>query len=178
MISGILKVIRNSGELATIMAEIIYEKDKFDYKITENGVKFTHKPLMLGSRGKMLGVYAFAKMKDGSTYVEILSMDDINKIKSCSRGGNSGPWKSFETEMMKKSAIRRLAKRLPMSTDIEKAVKDVDDFYEFEKPPIRTVKEEVHETSTPRLSQLIEGNTEEKGEGIDARPTESNSEVV
>jgi len=134
MVSGILKKVRNSGELKTITSQVVYENDQFDFYVDERGEHLTHHPRMFGDRGKIQGVYAVATTKDNAVYTEVLSMTDINAIKGVSRGKN-GPWSGpFATEMMRKSAIRRLAKRLPMSTDLETVIKRDDELYDFNKP--------------------------------------------
>lgn len=128
MIAGTMKLLRNSGELATIVAEPVYENDYFKYWIDSNGQNLEHKPLMFGERGKQIGIYAFAKTKSNEIYIEVMSISDIDAIKRTSRSANndSSPWKSFPIEMQKKSIIRRLAKRLPSSTDLDE-IHDIED---------------------------------------------------
>lgn len=133
MISGILKKVRNSGELSTITSQIVYEKDEFNYFIDADGEHISHKPNMFADRGKPLGVYALAKTKDGGVYIEVMTTQQVNDVKKVSRGANNGPWAgAFETEMWKKTVIRRLSKRLPMSTDLELVIKADDDLYDLD----------------------------------------------
>jgi recombination protein RecT len=118
MIAGILKKVRNSGELQTITAQTVHKKDEFSFWVDETGEHLMHKPDMMGDRGEFVGVYALAKTKDGGTYLEVMSKDKVEKIRKVSRAGSGGPWKDWFEEMAEKSALRALAKRLPMSTDI------------------------------------------------------------
>lgn len=135
MVGGILKKVRNSGELSSITSQIVYENDEFEFFVDEDGEHLKHKPIMFGDRGKPIGVYALAKTKDGGIYMEVMSMGEINAIKNASRGKN-GPWSGdFEHEMWRKSAIKRLSKRLPMSTDIEMTIRADDELYDFEAKP-------------------------------------------
>lgn len=135
MIAGILKKVRNSGELATIVANIIHKNDPFEYYVDSDGEHLKHSPEIFGDRGEVVGVYALAKTRTGDVYVEVMNMTEINAVKKASRSGNSGPWGGeFATEMMKKTALRRLAKRLPMSSDVEIVIQRDDELYEFEKP--------------------------------------------
>lgn len=128
MIAGTMKLLRNSGELATIVAEPVYENDLFKYWIDSSGQNIEHKPLMFGERGKQIGIYAFAKTKSNEIYIEVMSMADIDAIKRTSRSANndSSPWRTFPQEMQKKSILRRLAKRLPSSTDLDE-ISDIED---------------------------------------------------
>lgn len=155
MVKGILKKVRNSGELASITAQVVYENDEFDYWVDTDGEHLTHKPKIFGDRGQKQGVYALAKTKDGGIYVEVLTSDDLKAIESASRGKNT-PWSGpFRSEMEKKSAIRRLAKRLPMSTDLEQTIKADDEFYEFNKP--EEPRERAVVSTTPsQLEQILE----------------------
>lgn len=129
MIAGVLKLIRNSGELSTIMAENVYENDDFTYYVDSDGPHLHHKPEMFSDRGKFKGVYALAKMKDGSVYIEVMGVDQINSVKKASRSPDKGPWSTFPEEMNKKACLRRLAKRLPLSTDVDEALRKDDDIF-------------------------------------------------
>jgi recombination protein RecT len=132
MVGGILKKVRNSGELSSITSQLVYENDEFDYHIDDDGEHVKHKPAIFSQRGKILGVYALAKTKDGATYIEVMNTNEVMAIKECSRAKN-GPWSgAFQYEMWRKSAIRRLAKRLPMSTDLEEVIRRDDEFYDLE----------------------------------------------
>lgn len=130
MVAGILKKVRNSGELKSITAQVVYKNDKFRYWVDLNGEQISHEPNFFEDRGAPIGCYALATTKDGGLYVEVMTMADIEKVKNSSRSKNNGPWVTFPEEMFKKSVIRRLAKRLPMSTDIEQTL-SADDEREF-----------------------------------------------
>jgi recombination protein RecT len=134
-ISGVLKLIRNSGELTTILAEIVHDQDEFSYWVDSDGQHISHRPKVFGGRGDVIGAYALAKMKDGAVYVEVMDMDQINSVRKVSRSADKGPWVTFPGEMMKKTVIRRLSKRLPLSTDIESVIAADDDLYEFTPQP-------------------------------------------
>lgn len=117
MYAGLLKKVRNSGELASLTANAIYENDKFEYTLGDDE-KIVHVPART-SRGKLVGAYAIAKTKDGGIYRRVLMAEDIEQIKKFSKA-KKGPWHgTFESEMWVKTAIRRLAKILPQSTDID-----------------------------------------------------------
>lgn len=118
MVGGILKKIRNSGELATISAQVAYENDQFEYTLGDDEA-IMHKPFLGADRGKAIAVYAIAKTKDGAIYREVMSVSDVEKVRASSRAKNGGPWVQWWDEMAKKTVIRRLSKRLPSSADID-----------------------------------------------------------
>lgn len=151
MVSGILKKVRNSGELSSLAANMIHENDKFEYWVNAEGEHLKHEPQLFSDRGKVIGVYSLAKVKSGGVYVEVLNIAEIEKVRNISRTKDSGPWKEWFDEMAKKTAIRRLAKRLPMSSDLEGTIHADDEIYELKK-------EEIIETTTvpQNLSKIIE----------------------
>ncbi|MGH9462454.1 MAG: recombinase RecT [Vicinamibacteria bacterium] len=136
MVGGILKKVRNSGELAAITAQLIYKQDDFRYWVDDTGEHLEHKPVIFGDRGELMGVYALAKTKDGAVYIEVMRREDVEKVRDSSRAKDSGPWVQWWGEMAKKTAIRRLSKRLPMSTDLDEIIRRDDDLYDLEKPEI------------------------------------------
>lgn len=133
MTAGILKKIRNSGELKSLSANVIYKSDQFSYSVDENGPHFSHSPNILAEdQGEIIGAYAVAITKNDGKYFELLKKSDIEKIRNSSSAKNGGPWSNWYDEMAKKSAIRRLSKRLPMSSDIEDVIRRDDKFHEFD----------------------------------------------
>ena len=130
MMGGILKKIRNSGELGSISANVVYEKDQFDYELGDEE-KIYHKPHLGAARGKAIVAYAIARMKDGSIYREVMSVEEIEAIRAISRAKDDGPWTQHWGEMAKKTVLRRLSKRLPMSTDLDSVISRDDELYDI-----------------------------------------------
>lgn len=132
MIGGILKKVRNSGELVSIGAHIAYENDRFAYVLGDEE-RIEHEPKLDGDRGKPRAAYAIAKTKDGGIYREVMSLGEIEKVRKVSRAANNGPWVDWWEEMARKTVLRRLSKRLPMSTDLDDLIRRDDDLYDFSK---------------------------------------------
>lgn len=133
MMAGILKKVRNSGELSSIYPQVVYEKDQFERWIDENGEHMKHVPTTATERGNITHAYCIAKTKDGGTYIEVMTRAEVEQIRQGSRAANSGPWTTWWGEMAKKTVTRRLSKRLPMSTDLEGALTADDDLYDLGK---------------------------------------------
>lgn len=129
MIAGVLKKVRNSGELSTIAAHVVHENDRFVY-ILGDDEKIEHEPVM-GNRGKVIAAYAIAKTKDGGIYREVMDVTEIERVRGVSRAKDSGPWKDWWSEMARKTVLRRLAKRLPMSTDLDDLIRRDDELYDL-----------------------------------------------
>lgn len=154
MVAGILKLVRNSGELSSITAQIVHEKDVFNYWIDEKGEHLEHRPNLLSDRGDAVGTYALAILKDGAVYIEFLTRAQVMAVKNVSRSASSGPWAGpFEHEMWKKTAIRRLAKRLPLSTDLDGVFQADNELYNLDEQP--EPSEAPKKTKSSRLGKLM-----------------------
>jgi recombination protein RecT len=142
MIGGILKRIRQSGEVARVSAHVVHENDQFtvSYGFDED---VTHVPPPLDKpRGKPIGAYATAVLKDGSKLLEVMSLEQIEQVRKVSRAANNGPWVAWWSEMARKTVMRRLSKRLPMSTDIEDEIFQRDDTMRTEPGAVQTIEAE------------------------------------
>ncbi len=118
MIGGLLKKLRNSGELASISANVAYEGDEFRYELGDEE-RIVHRPKLNGDRGNPIAAYAIARTKDGAIYREVMSVEEVEQVRSVSRAKDSGPWSAWWGEMARKTVTRRLCKRLPSSADID-----------------------------------------------------------
>lgn len=167
MIAGLLKLARNSGELSSITAQIVYEKDSFRYYVDSDGEHLNHEPNFFSDRGDILGAYALAKMKDGSVYIDVMTVNEILAVKNVSKSKDSGPWSGdFELEMYKKTVLRRLSKRLPMSTDLEDAVREDDYMSDIKQQSVYEEEKPVYEKKVSKKSRVesivVSDNMEQK----------------
>lgn len=121
MLGGILKKLRNSGELASITAHVVYSADEFSYTLGDDET-ITHKPHLGPNRGAPIAVYAIAKTRDGSVWREVMTVDQIEKVRNVSRAKDNGPWKDWWDQMAIKTVIKRLAKMLPSSADVDSVI--------------------------------------------------------
>lgn len=130
MIAGVLTKVRRSGELETINAHVVYDKDAWRYTLGDDE-RIEHQPYLEGDRGKPIAVYAIAKTKDGGIYREVMSIAEVEQVRNVSRAKGNGPWVQWWGEMARKTVLRRLSKRLPMSTDLQQVFQRDDDHYDF-----------------------------------------------
>ena len=113
---GYVRLVMNTGLVSNIHADVVCENDEFEYNLGE--VK-THRIDYRKPRGEMYAVYCIATMKDGSKKAEVLSKEEVDKIRVRSRSGGSGPWVTDYWQMSRKTAFRRLQKWLPLSPEIQ-----------------------------------------------------------
>ncbi|HYI43704.1 MAG TPA: recombinase RecT [Sphingomicrobium sp.] len=148
MIAGILRKIRQSGDVSRVSAHVVYEHDEFVWRLGFDE-DITHNPPPLDQpRGKPIGAYATAVLKDGSRLLEVMSLEEIEKVRAVSRAKGNGPWVQWWGEMARKTVMCRLSKRLPMSTDIE------TEFERDETLPEDTVLEHQPQPPMSRLDAL------------------------
>lgn len=164
MVGGILKKMRNSGEIASISAHVVYDKDHFEYELGDNE-QIIHKPFLGTDRGKAIAVYAIAKTKDDAIYREVMSVADVEKVRQVSRAKNSGPWVQWWDEMARKTVIRRIAKRLPSSADVDQVIENDNEasgFVQRETIDITPPAPSIENPGTPaRLKASIDAATGE-----------------
>lgn len=122
MVYGLIKRMRNSGEVTNVNAYCVYENDVFDYEI-ENGVeRIRHKPSITGNRGQFLLAYAVVGLAEGNPHIEVMVKDEIEKARKASpnqKGSDtpSGIWAAWYDEMAKKTVLHRASKRVPTSAE-------------------------------------------------------------
>jgi recombination protein RecT len=157
MVGGILKKIRQSGEISSIRTHVVYQGDEFDFELGDNE-RIHHKP-NLAQQEKPLAVYAIAKFRDGDIQREVMSHAQVQKIRARATGIGKACWDSEWGEMAKKTVIRRLAKRLPSSNDLDQVLASENSSYE----PISevTVTDQPQPVTVAELNRQIAAATTE-----------------
>jgi recombination protein RecT len=122
---GLIELVKRSGNIKSITAEIVREGDEFDVEIGSNPV-FKHKP-KFGNGNDWKYVYALAVFTDNHFEYSVLSRQDVEDIRrKSSKAPDSPAWKNYYGEMAKKCAIRRLCKMLPLTIEAQEAI-EADD---------------------------------------------------
>lgn len=124
MFQGLVKLALNGSYVLDVNAGVVYSEDQFDYQEGTNPY-INHKRKLATDRGQRVAAYAVATLRNnGKTFV-ILSKDEIESIKARSsavKSGRSSPWDTDEDEMWKKTAIKRICKLFPKSTELAQAI--------------------------------------------------------
>lgn len=148
---GMLSIARRSGEIASVISEIVHEKDTFEI---EYGMepKLIHKPFIDGDPGPMRGAYVVVRFKGEGVepVIKYMPKSEIEKHRNRSKAKDKmdGPWVTDYDEMAKKTVFRSVFKWLPISIEQIQATttdggvsrykpdaptsKDVDDLIEVE----------------------------------------------
>jgi recombination protein RecT len=115
MVRGIIKRVLRSGDVHTFWAEVVYEGEEFNLDISQGDRRPTHTADYLNRKGDVVGAYAVAKMANGTIDTEVLTMAEIEKIKGVAKAKNV--WANWFEEKAKVAALRRLSKRLKLSSE-------------------------------------------------------------
>lgn len=125
---GLIDLARRSGQIVSIAAHEVCEKDSFEYCYGLEE-KLEHRPAM-GERGNIIAFYAVAKLVGGGYAFEVMSHKQIIEIRDASQGWKtakrydktaSTPWGAHFAEMGRKTVLRRLVKYLPVSIELAQA---------------------------------------------------------
>lgn len=135
MVRGILKTLRNSGEIAHLDAAAVYEKDEFRFVRGDNP-RLEHEPY-LGDEdpGKIVAAYIVVRLSNGEVHREVMPRRDIEKTREASKSGNgaNSPWTKWYDQMAIKAVIKRAAKLLPTSSDrLDRVIENDNDAMGFE----------------------------------------------
>lgn len=191
MVFGLIKLMRQSNEIDTVGARIVFQKEiepprdgdgeiitdehgralpaRFEFIISEGQEKLRHEPILWGERGEKVLVYAYARFKSGHVEYAPMHKTDVLKRKNASRAQN-GPWKSWEDEMWLKTAIKGLSKRMPLSPNLLRALDRDEEPNEFEKMKTAAIQSITDATS------MIGSHDIETGEIHDAATDEEHGE--
>lgn len=139
----------STRDIKTIYAKVVREGDEFSEEIINGEPSITFKPLAFNTK-HVVGAFAVCLYKDGGMIYEVMSLKDLEQCRKSSKAQNSPAWSRFETEMYKKTVMRRLAKSIPLDMD-EKLSNAMNAGLELETDPAELAKRDIEE----------HGNTEE-----------------
>jgi phage RecT family recombinase len=112
MIGGFRKIAAEHGW--SIRTQVVHSNDEFEYELGLEP-RVVHRPAPLREpRGDLVGAYAVATHRDGRREVEVLTAQEIAKVRATSRAKDSGPWRDWTERMWEKTAGRRLFAKLPL----------------------------------------------------------------
>jgi recombination protein RecT len=130
---GDMKLARNTGEIKSIGAEVVYKRDV--YKVVKGlAPTIEHVPFVAEDEkdddpGPLRACYAFAQLTNGEVVFVTLTRRDVMRHKAASSMDTSkptNPWVKHEAAMWKKTAIHELFKWIPKDSEkVEKLARDI-----------------------------------------------------
>lgn len=179
MVFGLIKMARRSGDVKDIRAHTVYQNEfdegRFEYTVGDEE-KLEHRPILFGDKGSPIAYYAIARLKDGTIVRTFMDHNEVEKIRkgAASQGRSQQPkgiWADHYEQMAHKTVIRRLCKRLDLSSEDMRHI-TMDD----EQQAPRDVTPQQQEDTAPRrnlaaaMQQAPDTGPEEalSGEVLDA----------
>ena len=157
---GLIELARRSDQIGRFSAEVVRRGDAFEY---ERGTSqfLRHRP-EAPAGAPVTHVYAVAAAKDErwSDFV-VLTTARVQEIRARSRAKDDGPWVTDWEAMAKKTAVRQLAKFLPQSPELQRAVR-ADELADEGRQNNRSILEGAWEPLDlePEAEQLEDGRAE------------------
>lgn len=120
-----IQLARDTGLVKGVIADEVRENDSFTFERGDEGetlTKFSHKPLLFGDRGKVIGYYAAARLDGGEVHFLAMSTAEVEAFRDNygprnREGKLTGPWASTKenefSAMAKKTCLHRLWNLLP-----------------------------------------------------------------
>ena len=133
---GLMKLATDTGSVVSIEVNLIYEGDDVVLNLASNKKIESHIPYILTGKdkGRIIGGYSLANLPDGTKHVEIMSSQDINDViehsesykNDVSKGTKYSPWNTYESEMYRKTILKRHFKYLPKTEQNESLIKAIE----------------------------------------------------
>lgn len=119
---GLVDLTRRSGEVSTVMAQVVHAKDLFKFAFGLNPV-LEHTPSDAQDRGPATHIYAIIRLKDGGALFDVMTKGEVDGHRDrYSKAAKNGPWVTNYEEMAKKTVLRRVCKLAPVSVETQRAV--------------------------------------------------------
>lgn len=151
---GLVHLARQSGEVSTVRAVVVRERDKFRWA---EGLHQTieHEPCLEGDPGQLRFVYCVIGLKDGTFQAELMSRAQVDAIMAISKTAHrdDSPWKLHYDEQAKKTVAKRALKWAPLSSEryVRAIEVDAEDYVDGESTPVEVV--------APALKERVKAKT-------------------
>lgn len=175
---GLISLARRTGQVQAVSSYPVFENDSFDFEL---GItpRVTHRPTLAEDTGALIAVYAVAHLKDCPIpQVEVMSRAQLDRIRERSKSPDEGPWATDPIEMCRKTAVRRIAKYLPKSSEFAAGLQlQVDaergeraNYGDLVELPAEIIEaEDVEPSKTEQVKAKLKAQTEEsEGRSITA----------
>ncbi|PJE80669.1 hypothetical protein CI610_00330 [invertebrate metagenome] len=133
MVQGLVDMARNSGRVKSVSAEVVHERDGFQYRPGEDR-RPRHSPQWFGDRGGPVGAYAVVTSVDGECHVSVMSERRILSI--AAQGNNAAQYDpqggKYYEEWWKKTVIKNALKYAPRSSSLDAVIQSDNDSQGFD----------------------------------------------
>lgn len=135
--------------LKDIYAKLVREGDDYSIEIINNEPKVTFKPKPFNN-GKIEGAFAVACFEDGGIQYEEMSLEQLEKVRSCSKMKTGVVWSQWTDQMYLKSVLHRLCKRIEIDFDNIEQMQYFNEEMEIETDPKEVAKSDVAQNANKK----------------------------
>lgn len=164
------------GDVEDGDAQVVYEKDEFDYELGDNP-SIRHKPHKGQSRGEQIYYYAWAKPKNGKIKVAVMSRQEVEEhrdqfVRKTKSGEFSPAWTKTFDAMGIKTVMRKCYKLVARSPQLREAIA-LDEMQEIQIPQglgVEVAAEQlvtIRESNKQKMQQLQVHPEQDGAAGID-----------
>ncbi len=126
---GLIKLAYRNPRVDSFLAFAVRSNDEFEFQYgTDSFIR--HRPV-LSDRGELVCAYAICKLKDAESQFVVMGKDSI--LKRRAKAMTKNIWDAWPDEMWAKTAVKSLAKFVPLGGEFEMAV-DHDNNIEVGSP--------------------------------------------
>jgi recombination protein RecT len=152
---GLVELAMRTGRIVAVYAREVYAGEEFSY---EDGMvqRLHHVPSIGGGDpGNIVGAWAVAVFDNGFRQIEVMNRWQLDQVRQSSKA-QSGPWFTHTAQMMVKTVIKRLCKKLPDSYEMQVAL-EMEDMAETgqAQPSLIELPELEPEAPPPTRTQSI-----------------------
>jgi recombination protein RecT len=121
---GLIDIACSSGSIKWAHSAVVYKNDEF--VLHGLGEQPTHNFDPFGSRGNIVGVFCSVKTIDGDFLTHTMPISEVYAIRDRSsqsfKSGKASPWKTDESEMIKKTCVKQAYKYWPKVERLQEAI--------------------------------------------------------
>lgn len=121
---GLMHIAQQTGAIQWGQAVVVREQDTFELRGIDSQPLHTYNPFNK-ERGEIIGAYVVVKTDSGDYLTHAMPISEIHAIRDRSelwKKDKSGPWKTDEGEMVKKTCVKQAAKYWPRRERLDSAV--------------------------------------------------------
>lgn len=164
MVYGIIQKLGKAGIDA--YAKCVFKGEDVEIWSDDTGQHIKHKQNPFSDSREMIGVYAVGTSQNGRPYIEAMNMADIQAIREKSKSKDKGPWVDSFDRMAQKSALHRLAKRMPITdpdarAEVDRVLESAEDEFDYGNSKIDTMTTEPRKNVRPSALQHVVESTQE-----------------
>jgi recombination protein RecT len=184
MVTGIVKLLRQSGDVLDVGAAVVFANDKFRFSLGVDKMP-EHTPDWFSDRGEPIGVWAYIKLTNGEVISKMLPKERLQRIAARSKmAKNYSPTEGQDwEEFWNKAAIRNAAKFAPKTPKLERALLADDNEFDMTRTPTQATNaqataapsEPVKETAA---AKAVRERTEAKAKQAATVETQEQSNVI